>query len=49
MAKSEYYTILTKIGIAKFIAARASGNGINLKSFKLSSKVILPSEKKCKA
>ncbi|ECL7251123.1 phage tail protein [Campylobacter jejuni] len=45
MAKSEYYTILTKIGIAKFIAARASGNGINLKSFKLSSKVILPSEK----
>ena len=40
MAKSEYYTILTKIGIAKFIAARASGNGINLKSFKLSSKVI---------
>ncbi|EAL7008044.1 phage tail protein, partial [Campylobacter jejuni] len=27
MAKSEYYTILTKIGIAKFIAARASGNG----------------------
>ncbi|EHY6512946.1 phage tail protein, partial [Campylobacter coli] len=33
-----------KIGIAKFIAARASGNGINLKSFKLSSKVILPSE-----
>ncbi|EQB8735681.1 phage tail protein [Campylobacter jejuni] len=44
MAKSEYYTILTKIGIAKFIAARASGNGINLKSFKLSSKVILPSE-----
>ncbi|EAI6529304.1 phage tail protein [Campylobacter jejuni] len=45
MSKSEYYTILTKIGIAKFIAARASGNGINLKSFKLSSKVILPSEK----
>ncbi|BDL81984.1 hypothetical protein THJ028_02420 [Campylobacter jejuni] len=44
MAKNEYYTILTKIGIAKFIAARASGNGINLKSFKLSSKVILPSE-----
>lgn len=44
MAKSGYYTILTKIGIAKFIAARASGNGINLKSFKLSSKVILPSE-----
>ncbi|PJQ15879.1 phage tail protein [Campylobacter jejuni] len=44
MAKSEYYTILTKIGIAKFIAARVSGNGINLKSFKLSSKVILPSE-----
>ncbi|EBD1807231.1 phage tail protein [Campylobacter coli] len=44
MAKSEYYTILTKIGIAKFIAARASGNGVNLKSFKLSSKVILPSE-----
>lgn len=44
MAKSKYYTILTKIGIAKFIAARASGNGINLKSFKLSSKVILPSE-----
>ncbi|EAH6803158.1 phage tail protein [Campylobacter coli] len=44
MSKSEYYTILTKIGIAKFIAARASGNGINLKSFKLSSKVILPSE-----
>ncbi|EAL3599297.1 phage tail protein [Campylobacter coli] len=44
MAKSEYYTILTKIGIAKFIAARASGNGINLQSFKLSSKVILPSE-----
>ncbi|EGL8938098.1 phage tail protein, partial [Campylobacter coli] len=27
-----------------FIAARASGNGVNLKSFKLSSKVILPSE-----
>ncbi|KQI28515.1 tail fiber protein [Campylobacter coli CVM 41963] len=44
MSKSEYYTILTKIGIAKFIAARASGNGVNLKSFKLSSKVILPSE-----
>lgn len=44
MAKSEYYTILTKIGIAKFIAARASGNGVNLKSFKLSSKLILPSE-----
>ncbi|EGS1408322.1 phage tail protein [Campylobacter coli] len=44
MAKSEYYTILTKIGIVKFIAARASGNGVNLKSFKLSSKVILPSE-----
>ncbi|BEK34088.1 phage tail protein [Campylobacter jejuni] len=44
MAKSEYYTILTKIGMAKFIAARASGNGVNLKSFKLSSKVILPSE-----
>ncbi|VEG62167.1 tail fiber protein H [Campylobacter jejuni subsp. doylei] len=44
MAKSQYYTILTKIGMAKFIAARASGNGINLKSFKLSSKVILPSE-----
>ncbi|ENG9394294.1 phage tail protein [Campylobacter coli] len=44
MAKSEYYTILTKIGIAKFIATRASGNGVNLKSFKLSSKVILPSE-----
>ncbi|EMF1600439.1 phage tail protein [Campylobacter coli] len=44
MAKSEYYTILTKIGIAKFIAARASGSGVNLKSFKLSSKVILPSE-----
>ncbi|EIY7186038.1 phage tail protein [Campylobacter coli] len=44
MAKSEYYTILTKIGIAKFITARASGNGVNLKSFKLSSKVILPSE-----
>ncbi|EHR1944294.1 phage tail protein [Campylobacter coli] len=40
----EYYTILTKIGIAKFIAARASGNGVNLKSFKLSSKVILPNE-----
>ncbi|EAL5903557.1 phage tail protein, partial [Campylobacter lari] len=31
-------------GIAKFIAARASGNGVNLKSFKLSSKVILPNE-----
>ncbi|EAJ6073388.1 phage tail protein [Campylobacter coli] len=44
MSKSEYYTILTKTGIAKFIAARASGNGINLQSFKLSSKVILPSE-----
>ncbi|HEC1792063.1 TPA: phage tail protein [Campylobacter lari] len=44
MSKSEYYTILTKIGIAKFIAARASGNGVNLKSFKLSSKVILPNE-----
>ncbi|EPN6349000.1 phage tail protein [Campylobacter coli] len=44
MSKSEYYTILTKIGIAKFIAARASGDGINLQSFKLSSKVILPSE-----
>ncbi|VEG62944.1 tail fiber protein H [Campylobacter jejuni subsp. doylei] len=28
MAKSQYYTILTKIGMAKFIAARASGNGI---------------------
>ncbi|NBE34219.1 phage tail protein [Campylobacter jejuni] len=40
----EYYTILTKIGIAKFIAARASGNGVNLKNFKLSSKVILPNE-----
>ncbi|EAI3071987.1 phage tail protein [Campylobacter coli] len=40
----EYYTILTKTGIAKFIAARASGNGVNLKSFKLSSKVILPNE-----
>ncbi|EAL5442266.1 phage tail protein [Campylobacter jejuni] len=40
----QYYTILTKIGIAKFIAARASGNGVNLKSFKLSSKVILPNE-----
>ncbi|MBF7060543.1 phage tail protein [Campylobacter volucris] len=44
MSKSEYYTILTKIGIAKFIAARASGNGVNLKSFKLSSRVILPNE-----
>lgn len=44
MAKSKYYTILTKIGIAKFIAARASKKGINLKSFKLSSKVILPNE-----
>lgn len=44
MQKSEYYTILTKIGIAKFIAARASGNGVNLAKFKISSKVILPNE-----
>ncbi|WP_291951397.1 phage tail protein [Campylobacter sp.] len=44
MQKNKYYTILTKIGIAKFIAARASGNGVNLKSFKLSSRVILPNE-----
>lgn len=36
--------MLTKIGIAKFIAARASGNGINLKRFKLSSQSILPNE-----
>ncbi len=36
--------MLTKIGIAKFIAARASGNGINLERFKLSSQSILPSE-----
>lgn len=42
--KSDFYTILTSIGIAKFIAARASGNGVNLEKFKLSSKVILPSE-----
>ncbi|WP_300827095.1 phage tail protein [Helicobacter sp. UBA3407] len=44
MQEKQYYTMLTKIGIAKFIAARASGNGINLERFKLSSKVILPSE-----
>lgn len=44
MVTNEYYTILTKIGIARFIAARASGIGVDVKSFKLSSKVILPSE-----
>ena len=42
--KKEFYTLLTNVGIAKFIAARASGNGVNLKNFKLSSKVIVPSE-----
>lgn len=42
--KKEFYTLLTNVGIAKFIAARASGNGVNLKTFKLSSKVIVPSE-----
>lgn len=44
MVTNEYYTILTKIGIARFIAARATGIGVDVKSFKLSSKVILPSE-----
>ena len=44
MQEKQYYTMLTKIGIAKFIAARASGNGINLKRFKLSSQSILPNE-----
>ncbi|WDL74377.1 phage tail protein [Helicobacter winghamensis] len=44
MAKSDFYTILTEVGIAKFIAARASGNGVNLEKFKLSSEVILPTE-----
>lgn len=42
--KKEFYTLLTNVGIAKFIAARASGNGVNLKTFKLSSKAIVPSE-----
>ena len=42
--KKEFYTLLTNVGIAKFIAARASGNGVNLKTFKLSSKVIVPNE-----
>lgn len=42
--KKEFYTLLTNVGIAKFIAARASGNGVNLKTFKLSSKIIVPSE-----
>lgn len=44
MSASGFYTLLTRIGIAKFVAARASGNGVNVKSFKLSSQVILPSE-----
>ena len=42
--KKEFYTLLTNVGIAKFIAARVSGNGVNLKTFKLSSKIIVPSE-----
>lgn len=42
--KKEFYTLLTNVGIAKFIAARASGNGVNLNAFKLSSQVIVPSE-----
>lgn len=42
--KKEFYTLLTNVGIAKFIAARASGNGVNLKTFKLSSKIIVPNE-----
>lgn len=42
--KKEFYTLLTNVGIAKFIAARASGNGVNLNAFKLSSQVIVPNE-----
>ncbi|WP_257942320.1 phage-related tail fiber protein [Campylobacter lari] len=41
---SEFYTILTKIGIAKIIDARASGKAIVLSKFKASSKVIIPKE-----
>ncbi|TQR29151.1 phage tail protein [Campylobacter sp. MIT 99-7217] len=44
MNESKFYTILTKVGIAKFIAARASGNGVNIASFKLSSDVLVPNE-----
>ncbi|TLE14467.1 phage tail protein [Helicobacter apodemus] len=40
----EYYTLLTNVGIAKFVAARASNTGVNLRSFKLSSKVIVPTQ-----
>lgn len=40
----DYYTLLTNVGIAKFVAARASNAGVNLRSFKLSSKVITPTQ-----
>ncbi|WP_096024606.1 phage tail protein [Campylobacter lanienae] len=41
---AEYYTILTNTGIAKFVAARASGNGVNLTKFKLSKNEMIPTE-----
>lgn len=40
----DYYTLLTNVGIAKFVAARASNAGVNLRSFKLSSKAITPTQ-----
>ena len=42
--KKEFYTLLTNVGIAKFIAARASGNGVNIKTVNHSDKIIVPSE-----
>lgn len=41
---NEFYTILTSIGLAKIIKARAEGKALILKSFKLSSAVIIPKE-----
>ncbi|TKX29515.1 phage tail protein [Campylobacter estrildidarum] len=41
---NEFYTILTSIGLAKIIKARAEGKALILKSFKLSSAAIIPKE-----
>lgn len=41
---NEYCTILTNVGLAKIIKARAEGTSVVLKSFSLSSSAIVPSE-----
>lgn len=41
---NEYCTILTNIGLAKIIKARAEGTSVVLKSFSLSSSAIVPTE-----